>query len=231
MTNMKKLFILANWKSNKTVTEAEEWIKEFGESRSQSQIAFENLEIILCPPFTLLYPLKTMIYYLSSIIKLGAQDISPFPNGAYTGEVSACMLKDLGVKYALIGHSERRNYFQESGKIIENKIKETLNFGLIPILGVQDKATPVPEGVKILLYEPARAIGSGVPESPEKVNETARTLKENFTKGSLILYGGSVTSQNAANFCRQQNLDGIGAGGASLDSKSFFEIVKNVSQI
>ncbi len=225
---MKKILLVANWKSNKTINEAEEWLKQSSIFSLQSSV---NLEIILCPPFTLLADLKSKIENLKLKIVLGAQDVSPFPDGAYTGEISARMLKDLGIEYVIIGHSERRRYFQEDDQLLANKVKEALDVGLTPIFCVQEKMTPVPEGVKILLYEPVGAIGTGQADSPEKADETGKFLKQRLDGEVAVLYGGSVSPENVTEFCRLENLNGVAIGGASLDANKFREILKNVAQI
>ncbi len=224
---MKKLFLVANWKSNKTVGEAESWIEEIKNLKVEGR----NSEVVLCPPFTLLYPLKKLIADYKLPITLGAQDVSPFPDGAYTGEVSARMLRDLEVKFVIIGHSERRKYFKEDDQTLTNKVKETLDAGLTPIFCVQDKTTPVPDGVKIIAYEPIFAIGTGTAETPEKSNETAGDFKELIGKDLIVLYGGSVTHENAGDFCRQQNINGVLVGGASLDPVKFSQIIYHAAQI
>lgn len=225
---MGKLLIVANWKSNKTLVEAEEWIKQF---TVHSLPSTANLEIVVCPPFTLLSLVRSQLTTHNSQLTLGAQDVSPFPDGAYTGEVSAGMLKDLGVEYVLIGHSERRKYLKEDEQLLTNKVKETLDAGLTPIFCVQGKTTPVPEGVKIILYEPLTAIGSGNPSTPEEANEVAKTLREILGQEAIILYGGSVDSENVADFCRQENISGVGVGGASLDPEKFLAITQNAAKI
>ncbi len=219
---------MANWKSNKTVSEAEKWLTVI--KNSELRIA-NNPEVIVCPPFTLLHPVVFAIRHSPFAIHLGAQDVSPFPDGAYTGEVSGRMLKDLGAEYVLIGHSERRKYFKEDEQLLDNKVKETADAGLTPIFCVQGKTTPVPEGVKIILYEPLAAIGSGNPGTPEEADEVAKILREILGQESIILYGGSVDEENVADFCRQENISGVGVGGASLDPEKFLKIIQNAAKI
>lgn len=222
--------IVANWKCNKTVGEATEWLDLVAGSKQQ---AASNIEIILCLPFTLLH-LRTSLntfYSLLSTFRLGAQDVSPFPDGAYTGEVSARQLADLGVEYVMIGHSERRKYFQETGQILANKVKEALDFGLKPIYCVSEQTAPVPEGVKVLLYEPQIAIGTAQAGSPEEADQVAKTFREILGKEAMILYGGSVGPENVTDFCRQKNLNGVGIGGASLDAEKFLQIISYAAQI
>ena len=112
--HMKTSTIVGNWKANKTIKEVKEWIEEFSGAWKSGNRKHQDLEIALCPPFTLLYLLKLLISEFCLPIKLGAQDISPFPDGAYTGEISGRMLSDLAVNYVLVGHSERRRYFAET---------------------------------------------------------------------------------------------------------------------
>lgn len=222
--------IVANWKSNKTVGEAETWFDEV--SKFQGFKVQSSLEIVLCPPFTLLPFLSSKVSKFKSFkVKLGAQDVSPFPDGAYTGEISARMLKDLGVEYVMIGHSERRKYFQENEQTLTNKVKETLDAGLTPVYCVQGKTTPVPDGVKIILYEPQAAIGTGQAGSPKEADQVAKSLRQSLDMEVMILYGGSVSPENVLDFCRQENLNGVGIGGASLDANKFLEIIKNAAQI
>ena len=223
---MKKLMIVGNWKSNKTVGEAEEWLDKIRNSKFEIR---NSMEIVLCAPFTLLPLLAIKLQsYKATKLKLGAQDVSAFPDGAYTGEISSRMLKDLGVEYVMIGHSERRKYFQEDDQMLANKVKEALDVGLIPIYCVRGKTTPVPDGVKILLYEPQAAIGTGQAGSPEEADQIGKSLREILGKDVMILYGGSVTSDNVLDFCRQENLDGVGIGGASLDAEKFLWILNQV---
>ncbi|MFH0863568.1 MAG: triose-phosphate isomerase family protein [Candidatus Gottesmanbacteria bacterium] len=227
---MKKIFIVGNWKSNKTVEEAEEWFKQVASSKQQVE---SNIETVICPPFTCL-PIFCSLLTINCLLPnftLGAQDVSPFPDGAYTGEISARMLKDLGVRYVMIGHSERRKYFKEDDQLLANKVKEVLDSGLIPIYCVQGPTTPIPEGVKIILYEPSGAIGTGIAGSPQEANEIAKTLREISGSDTIILYGGSVSSENVSSFCQQKNINGVAVGNASLDPNKFLEIIKNASNL
>lgn len=233
---MKKFFILANWKSNKTIGEAEEWIKQLTTynlpaSPVSGQLT-TNLEIILCPPFTILYPLKLSIEKLQLPIKLGAQDISPFPDGPYTGEVSGKMIAELAF-YVLVGHSERRTYFEEKEQMIAQKIEMAISFNLTPIVCVShlDEVKSLPCGFSgIILYEPISAIGTGEPDTPENANRMAERIKD-FLGDIPIIYGGSVTSENVVSFLSQPRISGVGAGKASLDPLEFLKIVRNAAKI
>ena len=119
---MKKLLIVGNWKSNKGIAEAHNWFEKF-------QVKWENAMVVLCVPFTLLYPIKQEIDRLHIPIQLGAQDISPFSDGAYTGEVSDRQIKEF-VDWVIIGHSERRKYFRETDEILAQKVDQAKSAGL-----------------------------------------------------------------------------------------------------
>lgn len=220
---MKKLYIVANLKSNKNEIEAKNWLEEFKKIKDSSRV-LEEKEVIICPSFTLLSLFSSFISYNSLPVKIGAQNVSPFNEGAYTGEVNAKQIKDYA-SYVILGHSERRSNFKESDDILLNKVKVSLEQGLTPIYCVQDKDTLVPEGASILAYEPVFAIGSSNPDTPQNAEDVANFIK---TKGNYqILYGGSVTPQNVKSFTDKENLSGVLVGGASLNPNEFIEIIKN----
>lgn len=220
---MNKLYIVANLKSNKNEIEAKNWLEEFKKIKDLSQILKEK-EVIICPPFTLLSLFSSFMFSNSLPVKIGAQNVSPFNEGAYTGEINAKQIKDYA-SYVILGHSERRSNFKESDDMLLNKVKVSLEYGLSPIYCVQDKGTLVPEGVNLLAYEPVFAIGSGTPDTPENAENVANFIK---TKGNYqILYGGSVTPQNVKSFTNKESLNGVLVGQASLDPNEFIEIIKN----
>jgi len=229
---MRKL-IIANWKCNPTsLAEAK---KIFN--------AVKKTKAIVCPP----YPyIPYMINSKSQILnpKLGAQNCHYEQSGAFTGEVSAKMLKDLGCKYVIIGHSERRKHFKETDEIINKKLKAASKAGLKPILCVGEKrgesakkiiGNQLEKDLKgiskkdlkkiIIAYEPVWAIGTGNFCSAIKANEARKFIKQRFD--NKILYGGSVNSKIAKDYIKV-GFDGLLIGGASLDVKEFIKIVKNV---
>lgn len=217
---MKHLFIVANWKSNKTAKEAEDWINKF----KNANVDIANKEIIICPPFTLLYELNSVIKELNLPIKLGAQNLSPFDEGAYTGEVNGKQIKEF-TDYVIIGHSERRQNFKETDEMLIKKVQMAQKYLLTPIFCIQNKDTFIPEGVKIVAYEPIKAIGTGNPDASENAERIARVAKG---KGiQFVLYGGSVSSANVSIFTKMQNIDGVLVGGASLDASEFGKIIQN----
>lgn len=220
---MKKCFIIANWKSNRTTSQAKEWLETVEKLKVQSEI---DKEVIVCPPFTLLSDLKSLIFNLKSSIKLGAQDISPFGPGAYTGAVNGVQIKEF-CDYVLIGHSERRKHFHEDEKIITEKVHQAQKNSLHPIFCVQDENASVPDGVSIIAYEPVFAIGTGNPDTPENTENIAKKIKSAHKEVVYVLYGGSINSTNVYNFTSQPSIDGVLVGGASLEAKEFLNILQN----
>ncbi len=217
----KNIWIIANWKSNKTVAEALEWLAQVGPQLPRD----ENLKVVVCPTFSSLSEVKKAIQVGNFKVMVGSQDLSPFGQGAYTGEESALLLKDL-VNLSIIGHSERRQNFSETDEAVSKKVEQALNSNITPLVCVQGADTPVPEGCKLVAYEPVFAIGTGNPDTPENANETAKILKEKYGVDLKILYGGSVTSENIKAFLNQENLSGALIGKASLDAEEFAKIVK-----
>lgn len=220
---MKKVFIIANWKSNKTEPEAKEWLQTLNDL--QFAINKEEKEIIICPPFTLLSFVKQSIVKSQLLLVVGAQNISQFDEGAYTGEVNGKQIKQFA-DMVLIGHSERRSNFDEDDKILEEKVKMAKKYNMTPVYCVQNKDDKVPSGVSIVAYEPVSAIGTGNPDTPERADQVAKYVKDH-AQVAVVLYGGSVTKNNVMEFTRMSNIDGVLVGGASLNAKEFYEIIQN----
>ena len=222
---MKKLFIIANWKSNKTIQDSEKWLTSFKEELDSTPIDLSGKEIIVCPSFPSLNCLQSLSKKINLPVRVGAQNISLFDAGAYTGEVNALQIRELA-DYAIIGHSERRTNFNESAETVSHKADVARKYGIIPIVCIQDEETQIPEKISIVAYEPPTAIGTGNPDTPENAGEIARKIKmEN--KAQFVLYGGSVTSENVKSFSDNENIDGFLVGGASLDPLEFLQIIKN----
>ena len=204
----------------------------------------KKIEVVICPPFVFLSKVKELLLN----IKLGAQNCFFKEQGAYTGEISPVMLKGLGCKYVIIGHSERREYFNEENKNINRKIISLLKFNLTPILciGETEKERKgnklkevlkkqIKEGLKgvdykkiIIAYEPIWAIGTGKScsmEDSKKVKEYISSL----LKDAKVLYGGSVNGDNSEEYIKEAGYDGLLVGGASLKPKEFLKIIKSVN--
>ena len=223
--------IVANWKENLTAPQAKRWLEEF--SMINNQLS-NGVEVVVCPSFVLIPFLHSQLSPLTSRLSLGAQDVSKFEEGQYTGEVSAKMLKDF-VKYVIVGHSERRKYFNETDEDAVQKIKQCLKYGLTPIVCVSNleqvsKCHSVNESRIIFAHEPLEAIstrGQFRPDDPEHANLMAEKIKTIVGKNTQVLYGGSVTAENVKPFIEQPDINGVLVGEASLDPEEFSKIVFN----
>ncbi|MDD7352137.1 MAG: triose-phosphate isomerase [Peptoniphilaceae bacterium] len=242
---MRRKYICGNWKMNKTSSEALAFANKINDFR------FENVDILIAPSFV---SLESFTKSVKDKIEVAAQNVSEFEDGAFTGEVSANMLKDIGVKNVIIGHSERREKFSESDEIVNAKIKRALshNLSVILCLGesfeikeenkeldfVKNELLNSLSGVENLknitiAYEPIWAIGTGKTCSSEDAENMCREIREiinknygEISKKIRILYGGSVKPSNAKEILAKENIDGVLVGGASLDVKDFIEIIK-----
>lgn len=221
---MKKLFIVANWKSYKSTSDAHAWLLNL--ERSLAFIDLNDIEVVVCPSYTSLPSMKAYILQKNINIKLGAQDISPFDEGAYTGEVNGQQVKEVG-EYSIIGHSERRKEFGENDALIYRKVEQAQATGITPIVCVQGDDTPIPQGVSIVAYEPIFAIGTGTPDTPEHSEGIASTIKTKNPFVKYVLYGGSVNPGDVKNFTAMPSIDGVLVGGASLDPEKFSQIIEN----
>lgn len=230
---------------NKTSSEAIEFAEKI------NKFDFKNVDVLLAPSFV---SLESFRKNLSEKIEVSAQNLSQFDDGAYTGEVSTSMLKDIGVKNVIIGHSERREKFFESNEIVNAKVKKALadDFHVILCLGealevkaenkevdfVKDELLKSLAGIENLqnitiAYEPIWAIGTGKTCSAEDAEKMCREIRSiinknygEISKDIRILYGGSVKPSNAKEILSQDNIDGVLVGGASLDVEGFIEIIK-----
>lgn len=247
----RKHVVAGNWKMFKTRDEAQATVREVVGLVGNIQ----NVDIVVCPPFTALGAVEEIL--TGSVVQLGAQNVHWQDEGAFTGEVSVSMLADYGCSHVIIGHSERRHYFQESDEVIQDKLEKVFSTELTPILCIGEslearEADRVQEVIPsqleralreltdpqtsriIIAYEPVWAIGTGrtaTPELAEKVHFLIRSwLSDHSSVGVAdqvrILYGGSVTPENAGQLIEQENIDGFLVGGASLDAPSFAKIVQ-----
>lgn len=230
---MKKPLLCANWKENKDLDEAKNWVSEVG-----GELEKDNRQIIVCPPFPFIFPLFEEISQKNwkDFISLAAQDVSHFEEGAHTGEVAPEMIVP-ACKHCLVGHSERRKYFGETEKDVVLKLKDLFDLKIIPILCLAnlDQAKFYLENVPelsqkeaILVYEPPDAISGGgayKPEDENAVNQKIAEIKAKINKSDLVLYGGSVNPDNISNFISMPNIDGALIGQASLDPASFIKLI------
>jgi len=229
-----KKYIIANWKSNKTLAEVAFWLNNFPNNEESSR-ALLNLEIILAPPYPFLALAKEIIAERQLPIKLAVQDLSPFGSGAYTGEVSAFNLQNLNVEYAILGHSERRRFLAETSQLISDKVSEALSWQIKPILCLdQPYFTEQARFLKnsaieqcLLAYEPASAIGSGQAENAVDLLKIHKELGVIYQQKTLI-YGGSVNADNVGSYLKV--CDGVLLGGASLDLNNFVDLLYAASQ-
>jgi triosephosphate isomerase (TIM) len=223
---MKNIWIIANWKSNKNIDQALEWISIVGPKIEKR----ENLKVVVCPTFSCLSEVKKAITNGGFPLLVGSQDLSPLGVGAYTGEEPADLLKELA-SLSILGHSERRQNFHEDDEMVAKKSAQSTQNNIIPLVCVQNSDTPVPEGVKLIAYEPIFAIGTGNPDSPENAEGVAAQLKQKNGLDVEIIYGGSVNSGNIASFVGQPDITGALIGGASLDPEEFIKIVQACQDI
>lgn len=217
---MKPLVIAGNWKSNKTTADALRWLQDF---KNHMESIPTYITVVLCVPFTLLYTVKEAIHEYSLPLVLGAQNVSPFPDGAQTGEESARMVRDLA-EWVIIGHSERRKNFGETDEILRQKVEQAKNVGLKIIYCVPNDSTVIPKNVDVVAYEPVWAIGTGKSDTPENANAVITNIKAN-SQVPTVIYGGSVTAANVASFVSQPSIDGVLPGGASLDPEAFADLI------
>jgi triosephosphate isomerase len=210
-------YIFANWKSNKNIHSAKKWLNDLN-------VVTAKHEVILLPPF----PILGAIYEqaLEKSLKLGVQDLSPLSAGSYTGAVSAVNLEGLNVEYAVVGHSERRHYFEESDIDVANKVDQAIEAGITPVVCVdEDYIESQSYAIDnkyydkcIIAYEPLSAIGTGEEMKPEKVSAVVKRIRKVF--GNVrVIYGGSVDGSNVKDYL--EVCDGVLVGGASLKVSEF----------
>lgn len=243
---MKRKLIAGNWKMNGGLAANEVLIKALLAGMPEG-----NCRVAVCVPAPYLAQLQALT--AGSKIDIGSQDVSTHESGAYTGEMSATMLKDFGVRYAIVGHSERRQYHGESDAMVAEKAKVALAHGVTPIVCVGEtlaerEAGKTTEIVKrqlaavihtnghcisevVVAYEPVWAIGTGKTATPAQAQEVHAVLRAQLQAATphaeriQILYGGSMNAANAVDLLAQQDIDGGLVGGASLKAPDFLSII------
>jgi triosephosphate isomerase (TIM) len=250
MEKHRKYIIAGNWKLNNNAGESVE-LAEAIEKELEGQTI---VEVVLCPPFTSLDAVATVLE--GSPIKMGAQNMHPAPNGAYTGEISAEMLRYFYTTYVILGHSERREYFKETDAFINEKVLAAFAANLKPILCVGEtleqreagntisvvdaqtrgglaNVTEKDAETLVVAYEPVWAIGTGKTATPEMAQEVHAAIRailvdlfgDEIAQKVRIQYGGSMKPGNAKELLSQPDIDGGLIGGAALDAKSFSQII------
>ncbi|NTU72633.1 triosephosphate isomerase [Candidatus Roizmanbacteria bacterium] len=219
-------YFIANWKARKTYAQSIHWIHQFYhllEQNTRVQAALENKEIsvIICPAAPFLISLEQQREHTLGIY-WGVQDISFKTEGSYTGEIPATMYQDIA-HYAIIGHSERRNYFSETELLIKTKIALAIQAQLQPILCIRSPDDIFYPEVPMVAYEHTNAIGTGNNVPVEEVLNFKSQLS--LTTSHKFIYGGSVTGQNSNIYLDTDQIDGLLIGGASLDPNTFFTLV------
>jgi len=249
MDKERKLIVAGNWKSNKTNSEAVALVMDL----IRELAAVKEVDVVVCPAFTALSDVSKLV--LGSNIRLGAQNLSDSGYGAFTGEIAPGMLRELSVRYVILGHSERRQFQKESDALVAKKAANAHANNLIPIVCVgetlaereaniteqvvetQLRGSLTAEQVEstVLAYEPVWAIGTGKTASSAQAQEVHAFIRkvlvsmhgEAIARRVRIQYGGSVKGSNARELLQQPDIDGALVGGASLESKGFVEIIKN----
>jgi triosephosphate isomerase len=251
--NGRKPIVAGNWKMNKLIGPAIDLAAEVKRQLS----GFDAADVVLCPPFTALKSVGDLIRF--SNVRLGAQDVYWEAEGAYTGEVSLAMLEDLACDYVIVGHSERRAFFDETDEAVNRKARAVLGQGLKPIICVgetldQREAGRTEEVVSqqvqhgldglaqgltdaVIAYEPVWAIGTGRTATSAQAQEVHAFIRgligemagSKIAEATRIQYGGSVKPSNAAELFAQPDVDGGLIGGASLEADSFVRIVEATS--
>ena len=255
MSNRRKL-VAGNWKMNGSLASA----KSLASDISVGVQSLANTDVLLCPAYIHISEVAGIVADNDSI-QVGSQDISLNDDGAFTGEVSSSMLIDAGCGYAIIGHSERRQYHHESDELVANKAQKALDSGLIPIVCVGETSqqreageteTVVEQQVMaaltklgieafektVIAYEPVWAIGTGVTASPEQAQSVHAFIRgllarenEAVAAKTLILYGGSMKPDNAQELLGQADIDGGLIGGAALKAGDFLAIIQAAEQV
>ena len=238
---MRKIVIAGNWKMYKTRAESLEFLQGFMSCLTETP---EEREVVLCVPFTSLAVLSKNLH--GSRIRLGAQNVHWQESGAFTGEISGPMLSELGVRYVIVGHSERRQYFGETDETVNLRLKAAQKYDLIPILCVgetkqqrdageteahifsqlEKDLVGVDQQALVIAYEPIWAIGTGDTCETKEANRVIGLIRSKLTNPDVpIQYGGSVKPENIDEVMVMPEIDGVLVGGASLEARSFDRIV------
>lgn len=243
---MKHFYIIANWKMYGTSADA----NIIATSIRNELEHLEGVDVVICPPALWITEVASILHSQIDHLHTGIQNIFDEEEGAYTGEISAKMAS-LVVQYTIIGHSERIDYFREGPEFINSKVHAALAAGITPIVCIgererhensteklAEKLNRLLSGLKpeqfkkiIVAYEPVWAIGSTKPDSPENANQIAEIFQKQTTPDLTVIYGGSVSAENATGFLSQPNLSGVLIGRASLQIKDFVTICRKAESV
>ncbi|MDN3506268.1 MAG: triose-phosphate isomerase [Simkaniaceae bacterium] len=234
------IIIAGNWKMHKTIGETAQFIEDL-----LPQVEKASSKVLIAPPFTSIAVAAAVAK--GSNILIGAQNMSDVDEGAFTGEVSAGMLKDAGAQFVILGHSERRQHFGETDEHINRKLKQAIAQNIPAILCIGESEKDRTDGLSdqvlkaqldgalqgidnlqslIIAYEPVWAIGTGKTATPEIAQETHQMIRAHLSNQNVpLLYGGSVKPANITTILQQPDIDGALIGGASLDVESFTQMV------
>lgn len=248
-------FVLANWKMMMTQRQIEDYVSEFTPLVTE---LLQKMDIVLCPPFTGIFPLRLAVNDLN--VQIGAQNLHPGPEETYTGEVSAPLLADAGVKWVMLGHSERRRMLCETDETVHQKVIAAVSNGLKPVLLIGEPVemtsvsieflnqklslllnglTPTQVASSVIMYEPEEAIGVFTTVSPGRVTTACSYMREwicsKFGKQTAdavrLVYGGSVNPENSQSILGLKEVDGLGAGRHGRDAHSFANIARQMAHI
>jgi len=251
---MRTTLIAGNWKMNGSLASAIELVDAIKIGLGVSQ--FENIELVVCPSSIFLMEVGRLLN--GTDVLLGAQNVCDQPSGAFTGEISATMLKECGCRYALVGHSERRAFYLESDQLVADRFAMAVKVGLMPILCVGESLKEREDGLtefvvarqlqaviesqgilaianSVIAYEPVWAIGTGHVATPDQAQVVHRFIRNKLAEldavvaeNVQILYGGSMNSKNAKDLLSQPDIDGGLIGGAALKASDFLAIAQSV---
>jgi triosephosphate isomerase (TIM) len=254
---MKKMLIAGNWKMNTNVVQSKKLCEDLLVGLTQMNSL--KSKVLVCPPFTNIQIVSDTLK--NSVILYGAQNCYYEPQGAFTGEISIPMLSHLGCTYIIIGHSERRAYFSETDEAINKKVIAILNSGITPIMCIGEtleerqsnstfsvlerqltiglnNITPDKISDIVIAYEPVWAIGTGIAATTEQVHEAHTWIRNyltekfgQFGQSVILLYGGSLNSENADTLLKLDDVNGGLIGGASLKPDVFLSIIKTAESI
>ncbi|MBU4690110.1 triose-phosphate isomerase [Mycoplasma sp. ES3157-GEN-MYC] len=241
--------VIANWKMNKTFNESAEWLTEFNRKYKKRCRDSRYRDATLSNEFGIAMPPINLAAHVGfnkvKQLMLVAQDVSAFPCGPYTGDVSAEMLSEFDIKYVIVGHSERRRYHYETCEDVNAKARAALEYGITPLIcfgetleefekglskevvkkKIEDSSRGLDFSKVIISYEPIWAMGTGKCATPEFVHDMAVFIRSITSSDAKIIYGGSVNAENIVGLAKIHDINGFLIGNATLDLDTFLEVI------